>query len=76
MFFPLQAAANIVPPNVGGLYEPFGHLQILLRQEEALVKDKEAIARQLIEEEDAAKRGGEKKKKKKKKKGEVQLQVR
>jgi hypothetical protein len=70
---PLQAAANIVPPNVGGVYEPFGHLQILLRQEEALVKDKEAIARQLIEEEDAAKRGGDKKKKKKKKKGQLQV---
>jgi hypothetical protein len=73
LFLPLQAAANIVPPNVGGVYEPFGHLQILLRQEEALVKDKEAIARQLIEEEDAAKRGGDKKKKKKKKKGQLQV---
>ncbi len=62
-----------MPPNVGGVYEPFGHLQILLRQEEALVKDKEAIARQLIEEEDAAKRGGDKKKKKKKKKGQLQV---
>jgi len=56
-------------------YEPFGHVQHLLRIEEKDRKEKENIAMQLIEEEEAAKKAAEKKKKKKKKKGQVGLGV-
>ena len=48
-------------------YEPYGHVQHLLRTEANDRKEKEDIAMQLIQEEEAAKRAAEKKKKKKKK---------